>query len=61
MSRETPATLEPSEPTPTQSSDGLMILGAGRLTPQDIALEAAERSEATGLGSAGIAVWEKVD
>ena len=44
----------------TNSRPGL-ILAAGRLSPQEIALLAAEQSGATGVGSDGIAVWERVD
>jgi hypothetical protein len=44
----------------TNSRPG-MFTAAGRLSPQEIALRAAELSGATGVGSDGIAVWEKVD
>ena len=43
----------------TNSRPG-MFTAAGRLSPQEIALRAAELSGATGVSSDGIAVWERV-
>jgi len=71
MNSETPTTLEPSNAEPRQPPVGFfcldvatksrprMIVAAGRLSLQEIALRAAELSGADGIGTEGFRTSEE--